>query len=204
MFNVTVNDIGDANHKCHFCGALMWKEEAVAPEISVPYLVFTQCCKQGKVFLPQLRPAPLYLHQLLSRDSGSLGRHFQDNIRAYNSMFQFTSLGAKIDHSVNDGRGPYTFRISGQAYQRIGSLVPPLGESARFAQLYVFDTSHEVSNRISSLTQDATNGGFNLQIFEGLIGMLDETNEVVKVFRSVQDRYESILLFHDHINYTSY
>ncbi|GKC80298.1 DNA helicase [Tanacetum coccineum] len=39
-------------------------------------------------------------------------------------MFAMTSFGAKIDDSVNKGRGPYVFKISGQIYHWIGSLCP--------------------------------------------------------------------------------
>jgi hypothetical protein len=38
---------------------------------------------------------------------------FRENIRAYNAMFAFISIGAKIDHTINDGSGPYVFKISG-------------------------------------------------------------------------------------------
>ncbi|GJV22467.1 hypothetical protein Tco_1371487 [Tanacetum coccineum] len=46
----------------------------------------------------------------------ALDRHFMENIRAYNQMFSMTSLGAHIDDSVNNGRGTYVFKISGQLY----------------------------------------------------------------------------------------
>nr|GEW10743.1 helitron helicase-like domain-containing protein [Tanacetum cinerariifolium] len=49
-------------------------------------------------------------------------RHFLENIKAYNHMFSMTSLGAQIDESINNGRGPYVFKISGQLYHWIGSL----------------------------------------------------------------------------------
>ncbi|GKF31160.1 hypothetical protein Tco_0100958, partial [Tanacetum coccineum] len=51
-------------------------------------------------------------------------RHFLENIRAYNQMFSMTSLGANVDESINNGRGPYVFKISGQLYHWIGSLCP--------------------------------------------------------------------------------
>ncbi|GKB97097.1 DNA helicase [Tanacetum coccineum] len=53
--------------------------------------------------------------------------HFMKHIRAYNQMFLMTSFGAKIDHSVNRGRGPYVFKISGQIYHWIGFLFPEEG-----------------------------------------------------------------------------
>lgn len=64
-------------------------------------------------------------------------RHFLSNIRSYNNMFAFTSLGGRVDTGRNDGHGPPQFIISGQKYHRIGSLVPEEGQTPKFAQLYI-------------------------------------------------------------------
>lgn len=37
--------------------------------------------------------------------------HFMENIRAYNQIFSMTSLGAKLDESVNKGRRPYVLKV---------------------------------------------------------------------------------------------
>ena len=58
-------------------------------------------------------------------------------------MFQFSSIGGKIDNIVNNMRGPYVFKINGQNHYRIGSLFPARGESPKFAQLYIYDTENE-------------------------------------------------------------
>lgn len=63
-------------------------------------------------------------------------------------------MGADIDRTMNDGRGPPVFKISGQIHHRIGSLLPPDGNPPKFLQLYVYDTSNEVQNRIESLRHD--------------------------------------------------
>jgi hypothetical protein len=47
-------------------------------------------------------------------------------------MLAFTSMGGKIDNTVNQGRGTYNFRLGGQNYHRIGSLVPNDGNPAKF------------------------------------------------------------------------
>jgi hypothetical protein len=64
-------------------------------------------------------------------------------------MFSFTSLGGKIDCPDESKPGPPNFVISGQNYHRIGSLVPKPGEPPKFAQLYIYDTQNEISNRMS-------------------------------------------------------
>lgn len=58
---------------------------------------------------------------------------FRENIRLYNSMFVFTSMGGKIDADINKTNGPYIFKISGQTYHAIGSLLPLEGEKLKFA-----------------------------------------------------------------------
>jgi hypothetical protein len=55
-------------------------------------------------------------------------------------MFAMTSMGANVIDSVNDGHGPYVFKISGQVCHRIGSLIPSHGARPKYAQLYLFDT----------------------------------------------------------------
>jgi hypothetical protein len=70
------------------------------------------------------------------------------NIRKYNCLFAFTSMGANIDNSVNDGRGPPVFKICGQVHHRIGSLLPPDGVSPKFMELYIYDIVNEVKNRL--------------------------------------------------------
>nr|GEX23813.1 DNA helicase [Tanacetum cinerariifolium] len=61
-------------------------------------------------------------------------------------MFAMTSFGAKIDESINNGRGPYVFKVSGQVYHWIGSLCPLPADPPRFLQLYIYDMEHELEN----------------------------------------------------------
>jgi hypothetical protein len=63
---------------------------------------------------------------------------FFDHIRQYNTMFAMTSMGAKVIDSINDGRAPYVFKVSGTVCHRFGSLVPPApGNRPEYAQLYI-------------------------------------------------------------------
>ena len=45
-------------------------------------------------------------------------------------------------------KGPYTFRICGSVYHRIGHLFPEIGEKPKFSQNYIYDTDHELSNML--------------------------------------------------------
>lgn len=106
------------------------------------------CCAKGKVQLPFLQRAPDLLVNLIN-GTDAKSQYFQKNIRSYNSMFAFTSFGGKVVSSINNGQGPPQFIVSGQNYHRIGSLLPSDGERPKFAQLYIYDTVHEVNNRQS-------------------------------------------------------
>lgn len=78
---------------------------------------------KGIVHLPFLRNPPELLFNL-SNGIDPRGRHFLEKMRAYNSMFCFTSMGGRVENHANDGGGPPQFIISGQNCHRIGSLLP--------------------------------------------------------------------------------
>lgn len=77
------------------------------------------------------------LHHLLFDNTLADSRNYQQHFRLYNMMFVFTSLGAKIDKSIINGRGLPTIRVHGQSCHRIGSLLPMLGHAPKFAQIYI-------------------------------------------------------------------
>ncbi|KAG8366715.1 hypothetical protein BUALT_Bualt17G0108200 [Buddleja alternifolia] len=172
--------LGERNVECRFCGAIMWLEEKVAHSSNINPK-FGLCCQSGKVLLALLPPSPEYLDELLK------DRFFMENIRSLNSMFCFTSMGGKIDRSVQDGRGPPCFKISGENYHRIGSLLPSPGQMHSFVQLYICDTENEVRNRLNILRNGVTNSGILASIVEGLKTMLDNVNPYVQIFRSARD-----------------
>lgn len=76
--------------------------------------------------------------------------YFLGDIKAYNSMFSLMSFGANIYDNLNNGRGPYVFKIFSQICHWIGSLCPKDTNGPRFLQLYIFDTENEVSNRLKA------------------------------------------------------
>ena len=98
-------------------------------------------------------------------------------------------MGANIDRSMNDGGGPPVFKICGQIHHRIGSLLPPDDEPTKFIQLYVYDTSHEVQNRIASLGHhDARGSDLDPAIVQSLAAMLDQHNSFAQQFQMARDR----------------
>ncbi|KAF1866684.1 hypothetical protein Lal_00018068 [Lupinus albus] len=85
-------------------------------------------------------------------------------------MFAFTSLGAKIDRSVNNGRGPPIIRIQGQPCHRIGSMLPMPG--------------HEIQNRMNRIRDN----NVDLQVVMKLSKMLDDNNVHAKSSRMASER----------------
>ena len=53
----------------------------------------------------------------------------------YNSALSFTSIGVNVDQEVTGTSGVYTFRIHGEMYHRIGTLLPN-SETPPFLQNY--------------------------------------------------------------------
>lgn len=168
----------------------MWYDERNKNTRSQGVPSFSSCCQDGKVLLTPMREAPEPLLSLMDFTNPSNVK-FREQIRTYNGMFCYTSFGAKIDHAVNSGRSLYTFRISGQNYHRIGSLLPTEDEQPKYAQLYFFDTRNELQNRIRALcgTQDGRNN-IDETVVSGFIKMLDTHNSVAQAFRSARDWHE--------------
>lgn len=143
-------DIGDADHKCEYCGAFFWFDERLKSYYKPRRPKYSLCCMQGKIKLPRMKKPPQVFYDLLRGDTPK-SNHFIKNIRSYNSMFAFTSMGGKIDNMPNQGNSPPIFKLHGQNYHKIGSLLPNNDSTPKFAQLYIYDTENEVANRINSV-----------------------------------------------------
>ncbi|XP_019151940.1 PREDICTED: uncharacterized protein LOC109148659 [Ipomoea nil] len=113
------------------------------------------------------------------------------NIRSYNNMFCFTSMGGKIDRTINNGTSPPIFRINGQNFHRIGSLVPSVGIQPKFAQLYIHDTENEIENRFNSLRAQNNGSTLHVEVVHDIKQALDEHNVLVKSFRMTKSFIES-------------
>lgn len=107
----------------------------------------------GKIKLPPIKDPPQIFKDLLY-GNGPMSKKFQSGMRMYNMIFAFTSMGGKLDKSFNTGRAAPIFRLNGENYHLIGSLLPTSTEKVSFAQLYIYDTENEIVNRINSLRLD--------------------------------------------------
>ncbi|GJU47752.1 hypothetical protein Tco_1217307 [Tanacetum coccineum] len=100
---VTYHNIGHPSHQCRNGNATIWYEEREEKLKNAVNPTFSLCCQGGKLVLLHFNNAPPPLNHLLNHND-TLTVKFRDQIRVYNSMFSFTSFGARIDHSINTGR----------------------------------------------------------------------------------------------------
>ncbi|XP_035838217.1 uncharacterized protein LOC110901544 [Helianthus annuus] len=139
-------DHGDQVLTCQLCSAKLCTSEGGKGRLTINKLCYSMCCGYGKVQLPPLKDAHASYQNLFS-SSNAKSKFFLKNIRRYNSIFSFTSMGGKLDSNINKGNAPFIYRISGQNYHCMGSLKPPAGNEAKFCQLYIHDTENEITNR---------------------------------------------------------
>jgi hypothetical protein len=88
------------NIQCPSCKALHWLDKRLTKS-SKANPKFGSCCYQGKISLLSLQPAPPKLYDLLTAQD-PIGRAFRNHICNYNSALAITSVGMKLDYSVNN------------------------------------------------------------------------------------------------------
>lgn len=184
---------GGPTQECPYCGAVFWFQERVksASAVSRRKIVYNLCCRGGKINLETYKKPPEPLCSLLQFDGDAHSKRFLRQIRSYNSLFAFTSLGASVDRTINNGTAPYVFKINGVVHHRIGTLMPPQGSRPKFAQLYIHDTENEVQNRLNVFENDDNSPDCpDPDIALSLMNMLDEHNQLVKAFRCARERIE--------------
>ncbi|PWA36414.1 hypothetical protein CTI12_AA601530 [Artemisia annua] len=175
-------DLGDCNYKCRYCKAAFWHGERLKGHHSYNHQPeYHLCCRGGKVLIQPEPDPPEYIKHILADPN------FMHNIRAYNQMFAMTSFGATIDNTINQGRGPNVFKVSGQIYHWIGSLCPTGDDDPCFLQLYIYDTQNKVQNRMNHF-EGSDRAALDPDIVQGLIQVLDDRNELVQIFRTARDK----------------
>jgi hypothetical protein len=128
----------------------MWYDERVNKRRDTPNPEFSMCCMQGRIEIAPFKRLPRPLYDLYYKND-KRSKYFLENIRSFNSMFAFTSLGGKTHKTNNDGKAPPIFVMNGENYHRIGSLLPTTGNQPKFAQLYIYDTDNEIKNRMAAV-----------------------------------------------------
>ena len=87
------------------------------------------------------------------------------------------SLGVEEDHSVNRGRGPPVFHISGELHHQSGALAPSEGCPPQYAQLYIYKPQAALDARMQQ------NQGLDCQVMHTLQDMLTAHHQYVPVYR---------------------
>ena len=141
------------NVLCTFCHAKLWMAECLSKS-SVVNPLFGMCCLQGKLSLPPLEPLPAALKHLFEDDTPH-AKHFRAEIMHFNCALAMTSLGESacsklhVDHTINDGHGPWVFKVQGAMHHIIGCLQPNVAYKPSYAQLYFFDPAVALERRLS-------------------------------------------------------
>lgn len=152
--------IGKMDQTCRFCGAKKYKNETPS-----------MCCKSGKVKLLSLQAPPHELFKYMTGETPE-SKHFLRNIRPYNACFQMTSFGAPFIHE-SDGFNS-VFKVQGQIYHRVGSLLPFPNETPKFLQVYFMgDNQLEFDQRCANIK------GLRREIIRELQDFLHEHNRLI-------------------------
>ena len=170
--------IGQMNNVCKFCQALRFSGESNG-----------LCCNNGKVILPEILSPPNPLKSLVFGTNRN-STVFLKNVRKYNACFQMTSFGVK---NICNYNYPSTFRIQGQIYHQLGSILPTNEDNPNFLQIY-FIGNHELeANRRCSIISNV-----DLDIVTQIQMFLHEHNKLIHLFKFAiekmpTDRYRAII-----------
>jgi len=114
--------------------------------------------------------------------NASLSRYFPKHIRRLKSASQMTSCGAGVK-DWGTGFMP-TFRIQGQAYHRLGSLLLPGNETHTCLQIYFYGgTMTEIETRLSFTVRNARDRLKDREVVVMLQEMLHNHSELVRQFK---------------------
>jgi hypothetical protein len=161
--------IGKMDKICRHCSAKKYQGEPPG-----------MCCNNGKVRLPLLdSPPDEFLSYMTATTPES--RHFLQNIRRYNSCFQMTSFGATS--IVEEPGFMPTFKVQGQIYHRIGSLLPCPNQSPKFLQIYFMgDEQLQADQRCQNIP------GTRRNIIEHLQRLLCVHNQLINTFTTALEQ----------------
>ncbi|XP_055936862.1 uncharacterized protein LOC129966462 [Argiope bruennichi] len=171
--------IGAMDKVCQYCQALKFRNETPG-----------MCCASGKVVLSPLPTPPEPLLSLLAGESDD-SKLFLRKIRKFNSCFQMTSFGAtKICDPTSNGRNfETTFKVQGQVYHKIGSLLPMPDDDPKFLQIYFMGNCEEhVTTRCQyNFIDQASERGIVIL----LENFLDDQNQLIRLFKRVSPRLQN-------------
>jgi hypothetical protein len=92
-------------------------------------------------------------------------------------------MGANLDTNVAQ-LGNYTYRLRGELYHMMGSLLPQLGEAPKFAQLYISDPHAQLDGRMGNF------GSLNRDTMQSLQMMLHACNPYASIYQTAMERLQ--------------
>jgi hypothetical protein len=132
------NYLGQLNVRCPYCSSKNFKNE-----------LKSNCCHGGTILLNTIEMHPDIVFYMTNADDAN-SKNFRSNIRSYNSAMAFASMGAQVDEKVTRRAGPFCYRIHGQIYHKTSGLHPNEGETAKYSQLYILDTTEATNARMNN------------------------------------------------------
>ncbi|XP_027072018.2 uncharacterized protein [Coffea arabica] len=136
------------------------------------------CCSNGAVSIVQ-HAMPYDLIRLFT-GTDEESTEFRRNIRTINNNLAFTTFAAKYDRNLTkNSRGVYTFRVQGQVYHFLNSIVPS-APSPTGIQLLFYDYDDEVTMRLRDSPR------LRADTLKFLIHTL-QRNPYTKFFRSLRE-----------------
>jgi hypothetical protein len=185
--DVTPINLGPMNLVCSKCHAKHWEAEKLSNSRNGDPR-FGTCCLDGKIVLPAVKVPPRPLLELFDGTSNH-SAEFKKNIRRYNAAFALASLGVTVDKSVQDGHGPYVFKIQGGLYHNVGSLLPEVGKDPVYAQLYFYSSEEANAARLRRNRGGHNNmAGLNAQVMGIIDQVLRENHAYVHIFKTAYER----------------
>ncbi|KAH9080132.1 hypothetical protein Ae201684P_009078 [Aphanomyces euteiches] len=107
-------------------------------------------------------------------------RGFVNNIRRYNALFAFTSIGTK--EIIHGNGGPRSYTIQGELHHSIGPLLPADEEQASYAQIYITDPETQASIRRRML-----GGNLNQSTVTKIQHQLLQHNAFTQLYKHAKD-----------------
>ncbi|CAI2196417.1 16124_t:CDS:1 [Funneliformis geosporum] len=176
------HDLESMNQLCLHCGAKFWMDEKNQRSTQISP-TFSVCCVNRKVrLLPLLKPPPYLMNLYTSLESEA--NSFRKNVRSYNSLLACISFGTNVNDEFQS-KGVSNFSIHGQVYNLIRPLLPEKEQVPKFAQLYIYDTEHEIRNHLNLMQN------LNATILKNLQNMLDIINPYIHIFRQALDIFQT-------------
>ena len=167
------------NISCDLCNGLYFPGEMTTRG------KFMRCCHNGKI----IEKGRIYPEEFRNLFVGShpFSLDFFRDIRLYNSLFSFASMGAQVE--MPKGSGPYCFRIHGSIYHQTSNLHPLEPGQEKYAQLYILDSDQALRQRMK-ITRNIS---LNSNILVLLDTIIRNVNPYAQAFKMLRDFEEDTL-----------